>query len=94
MSHILNQLEYLLKCLEIVNNIIFFNFLYLILAPQPQRCFSIYATSKMKEKVFNIKCEEEGDATDFIDNLKIVMDFMSKNKTIKNAVQFSLCYKN
>lgn len=62
--------------------------------PLPQRCFSIYATSKMKEKIFNIKCQEEEDATDFIDNLKIVMDFMSKNKTIKNAVQFSLTYKN
>jgi len=48
----------------------------------------------MKEKIFNIKCQEEEDATDFIDNLKVVMDFMSKNKTIKNAVQFSLTYKN
>ena len=48
----------------------------------------------MKEKIFNIKCQGEEDATEFIENLKVVMDFMSKNKTIKNAVQFSLTYKN
>ena len=48
----------------------------------------------MKEKILNIKCTDENDATDFIDNLKVVMDYMNKNKTIKNAVQFSLTYKN
>jgi hypothetical protein len=48
----------------------------------------------MKEKIFNVKCKGEEDASDFIDNLKVVMDFMSKNKTIKNTVLFTLSYKN
>jgi len=110
MNHILNQLVSLPKYSEIVYNYLILNFInclyyfyvifYIILfkiftlAPLPQRCFSIYASSNMKEKIFNVKCKGEEDASDFIDNLKVVMDFMSKNKTIKNTVLFTLSYKN
>lgn len=65
----------------------------MFLAPLPQKCFSIYANSREKEKVFNIKCIDEKDANEWIENLKIVIEHMSKTKTIRNAVQFTSTYK-
>ena len=59
----------------------------------PQKCFSIYANSRDKEKVMNIKCLDEKDANEWIDNLKTVIEHMSKIKTIRNAIQFSSTYK-
>jgi hypothetical protein len=59
----------------------------------PQKCFSIYANSRDKEKVLNIKCLDEKDANEWIDNLKTVIEHMSKIKTIRNAIQFSSTYK-